>query len=313
MLNSRRLFIALIAASTTACGTPQRLPKHESPHMKTIEINGVTINYEYKPNSKSGSDTVVLVHGFGASLESWNDIFPGLSAKNSVLRLDLRGHGLSGKPPDSLYSLADQADVVMNLIRKLSLHRVHLIGHSYGGGVVLMTYLANRNENSVDAINIKSLVLIDSAGYRQNFPFFVTAVEKPALQFLANLFPATLRAKVLLHKIMSVKSQITEERIHRYAKYFDLPGASHAIGEAARALIPPDLDDLVGQYKTIAVPTQIIWGKEDPAIPLDFGKRFASDIPNARLSTLANTGHVPHEERPIETLKIIQTFIKFAS
>jgi pimeloyl-ACP methyl ester carboxylesterase len=281
--------------------------------MKTIAINGVTINYEYERNSKSGSDTVVLVHGFGASLESWNDIYPGLSAKNSVLRLDLRGHGLSGKPPDSLYSLADQAEVLKSLIRGLSLQRVHLVGHSYGGGVVLMTYLSNRTDTAVDAISIKSLILIDSAGYRQNFPFFVTAVEKPALQFLANLFPSTFRAKVLLHKIMSVKSQITDERIDRYAKYFDLPGASHAIGEAARALIPPDLDDLVAQYRTIAVPSQIIWGEEDPAIPLDFGKRFASEIPNARLATLARTGHVPHEERPLETLEIIRAFIKYVS
>ena len=281
--------------------------------MKTVEINGTTINYEYEPNSKSEGDTVVLVHGFGASLESWNDIYPALSAKYSVLRLDLRGHGLSGKPLDSLYSLADQAEVLRTLIRNLSLQRVHLVGHSYGGGVVLMAYLSNRNNTVGDAINIRSLVLIDSAGYRQSFPFFVTAVEKPTLQFLSNLFPATLRARVLLHKIMSVKSQITEERIHRYAKYFDLPGASHAIGEAARALIPPDLDELVQKYRTIAVPCQIIWGEEDPAIPLDFGKRFANEIPNARLSTLPRTGHVPHEERPLETLKIIQTFIKYAS
>jgi len=281
--------------------------------MTTIEINGILINYQYEVNSKSGDDTVVLVHGFGASLESWNDIYPALSAKNSVLRLDLRGHGLSDKPLDALYSLKDQADILKGLVQRLALKKVHLIGHSYGGGVVLMTYLSNQQSNVHEAIEIQSLVLIDSAGYRQDFPFFITAVERPTLQFLTNLFPATLRARILLHKIMSVKSQITEERIHRYAKYFDLPGASHAIGEAARKLIPPNLDELVQQYRSIKVPCQVIWGEEDPAIPLKFGKRFAADIPKARLSTLPNTGHVPHEERPQETQAIIQNFIKHAS
>lgn len=254
----------------------------------------------------------MLVHGFGASLESWNDIYASLCAYHSVLRLDLRGHGLSAKPHDSSYSLADQAAIVTALIKKLNLQAVHLVGHSYGGGVVLMTYLENQRRNA-GAINVQSLVLIDSAGYRQNFPFFVTAVERPALQFLTNLFPATLRAKVLLHKIMSVKSQITDERISRYAKYFDLPGSSHAIGEAARALIPPDLDELVQRYKLITVPCQIIWGEDDPAIPIEFGKRFAADIPNNRLSILPKTGHIPHEERPQETLAIILEFIKSVS
>ena len=277
--------------------------------MNTTELNGISINFEHRINPKASGATVVLVHGFGASLESWNDIIDSLSARHSVLRFDLRGHGRSAKPIDQAYSLADQAQILKSLISKLALGQVHLVGHSYGGGVVLMSYLSELGNNRTTTA-VRSLVLIDSAGYRQDFPFFITAVEKPALQFLANLFPATIRARVLLTKIMKVQAQVSDERIHRYAKYFDLPGSSHAIGEAARALIPPDIDMWIAKYKEIAVPCQIIWGEEDPAIPVEMGYRFAQDIAASKISVLAHTGHIPHEERPDEVISILLKFFK---
>ncbi|MES2324937.1 MAG: alpha/beta fold hydrolase [Pseudomonadota bacterium] len=275
--------------------------------MKTMKINGTVINYEHRINPNWTGPTIVLVHGFGASLESWEEIFHALCETYSVVRLDLRGHGLSAKPLDSNYSLVDQAVILTALIEKLGLNAVHLVGHSYGGGVVLTAYISSLRAAGISPI--KSLILINSAGYRQEFPFFVTAVEKPLIQFFVNLFPAKLRASVLLHKIMMVKAQITGERIERYAKYFDLPGASHAIGEAARALLPADLDSWVASYRDISVPCLIIWGENDPAIPVEFAHRFKQDIPRSTLSILPDTGHIPHEERPQETLSIIKLFV----
>ncbi|WP_158219743.1 alpha/beta fold hydrolase [Ideonella sp. A 288] len=272
-----------------------------------VEVDGIQLRYQFTRRTGKGA-VVVLVHGFGASLESWTDIYAGLAEEHSVMRFDLRGHGLSSKPLDSNYSLRDQALLLVSILEKLRIQNVHLVGHSYGGGVVLMALLEHLK--SVNTIaRVRSLTLIDSAGYPQEFPFFVRAVESPLVQALTNLFPSTLRARVLLTKIMRVDSQVTSERIQRYARYFDLPGYSHAMGEAARALVPPDLAQLVLRYSSLAVPTQIIWGAEDPAIPVEMAHRFNADLPNSKLEIFKSTGHIPHEERPAETLAVLKKFI----
>jgi pimeloyl-ACP methyl ester carboxylesterase len=272
-----------------------------------VEIDGIQLRYQFTRRTKDDA-VVVLVHGFGASLESWTDIHAGLSEHHSVLRFDLRGHGLSSKPLDGQYSLRDQASLLVSLISKLNIAEVHLVGHSYGGGVVLMALLEHLHVTNPPA-TVRSFTLIDSAGYPQEFPFFIRAVEQPLIQALTNLFPATLRARVLLTKIMRVESQVTSDRIRQYAKYFDLPGYAHAMGEAARALIPPDLAKLVQKYKSLDFPAQIIWGAEDPAIPVEMAHRFKSDLPSAKLRIFKGTGHIPHEERPAETLAVLLNFL----
>ena len=76
---------------------------------------------------------MVLLHGFGASLESWNDILPLLSVEFRIYRLDLKGHGLSDKPRDGRYSTGEQARIVTTFIKDHQLQDVVLLGHSYGG------------------------------------------------------------------------------------------------------------------------------------------------------------------------------------
>lgn len=304
-----RLLITATCISVGACASVQQDNTHsiDGFNMEQISIDGLSVNFQYVKKRDKSKPTLVLIHGFGASLESWNDIFPALSERYSVIRLDLRGHGLTDKPNDTNYSLEDQALLVSRFLKEMGIDRAVLIGHSYGGGVTLMTYLLGQRAGF--GIPIEGLVLIDSAGYRQKFPFFVQAVENPALQFLSNLFPATLRAQVLLTRIFRVQSQVTQARVNQYARYFDLPGASHAIGQAARSLIPEDLDYWIAKYKDIDVPVLIIWGANDPVIRVATAEKFKADIPHAELVILDDTGHVPHEERPKEVLSTLLEFI----
>ena len=98
----------------------------------------ISINFDV---SGEGARPLLLLHGFGASMESWNDILPDLARMFRVYRLDLKGHGLSSKPRDGAYSISEQARIVAAFIREYKLSNVTLIGHSYGGSVALMTYV----------------------------------------------------------------------------------------------------------------------------------------------------------------------------
>ncbi len=297
--------LILILPLINACTHLQPTPR---PSMTHVDIQGVKVNYERSDLNNSGKPTLVFLHGLGASLESWNDIFPRLAAELPVVRLDLRGHGLTDKPNDDRYSLEDQALLLSSFIDTLKLQRVILVGHSYGGGVALMTYLMSKRDGR--DLPVEALILIDNAGYAQRLPFFVKTIENPALQFLSNLFPATVRSRVLLNSLFYVKSQVTDERVTRYAKYFDLPGAHHAVGQAAKSLVPKNLDYWVSRYRDIDVPVLIIWGENDPVIDVSIARRLSQDIHGSKLELLEETGHVPHEERPDEVIPLILDFAK---
>src|SRR3954463_14386986 len=144
------------------------------PARQSVVIGTDTISYERSGDSLSGRPTVVMLHGFGAAMESWSDIQPTIAAKYPVLRVDLKGFGMSSKPKDDKYSARDQADVVAGVLHSLDVRRAVLVGHSFGGAVTLATYLKLRAEGDS---RIVGLAFIDPAVYEQPLPFFISALQ----------------------------------------------------------------------------------------------------------------------------------------
>lgn len=272
-----------------------------------INVNGVRVRYDMTKCRKKGARTVVLIHGFGASMESWDDMYPLIRTEFNIIRYDLRGHGLSEKPIDNKYSIEEQADILMKLLAELKVKNVRLVGHSFGGGVALVAAIKNRNP-LVQGVVIEDMVLIDSAGYSQRFPFFLEISKKKPLQMVASFVPAKIRARFLLERIMKIKSKITESRVRAYARYFDAPGYNNALNRTARSLSSLDDDLYVRQYREISIPVLIIWGADDPVIPLGTAYRLSGDIKNSEVIVLDGVGHIPHEENPRLVAKLITDF-----
>jgi pimeloyl-ACP methyl ester carboxylesterase len=275
---------------------------------RTVKIAGVDIHF-HAALRKDGGPALVMVHGFGACLETWHDVYPALAEEFSVVRLDLKGAGFSAKPRDERYALRDQAGIVLDFLKALHLAKIVLIGHSMGGGVSLLTCLQNLDQKAAD---IAGLVLIDSAGYRQELPSFVTALRNPFTRPIAQLLPARLKVKLVLEQAFEVKSRITPDRIERYAFYLRLPGAGFALARTAKLILPPDLDTLTARYPEIEVPALILWGERDRVIPLEHAHRFRAALPASQLRILPDTGHVPHEERPLPVIEAITSFVRSA-
>jgi pimeloyl-ACP methyl ester carboxylesterase len=266
----------------------------------------IQINYEVHGN---GNSTLVFLHGFGASVETWRDIQLPLSKGNTLYFLDLKGFGLSSKPDDGKYSLEDQAEIVLAFLKAHNLRDITLVGHSYGGAVALFTYLRDRSGHARGII--RRLVLIDAAAYVQELPFFIDILRKPFINWVVmNLVPTQITASFTLHYLFYDENKLSEERITRYAEYFNQPGSYHSFVECARQIIPANPDSITALIKTIAVPTLIIWGANDPAIPLEEGQRLHQDIRNSKLVIIPNCGHIPHEESPEECLNAILNFLE---
>jgi pimeloyl-ACP methyl ester carboxylesterase len=222
--------------------------------------------------------------------------------------MDLKGSGFSGKPKDGQYAPSDQALLLVKFLRELGQTNIVLVGHSLGGGVALLTYLESTLPNQ--GITVRGLVLIDSAGYSQNLPFFVLAVKNPVTRFISYLMPPYYRARFVLNRIIKVKEQVTPDRVHRYAYFLNRPGSRYSLHQTAKQIAPQNASELIAKFSTITIPTLIIWGENDPVIPVENARSFNRDIPSSRLVVLTDTGHIPHEERPAQTLEILDGFLE---
>jgi pimeloyl-ACP methyl ester carboxylesterase len=269
----------------------------------TFHYNNIAIRYyEY-----GKGNPIILVHGFGASTYSWRHIYKPLAERNRVIVIDLKGFGLSDKPLDNKYSPFDQADIVSDFIYSNNFESVIVAGHSYGGFVALLTYLKQQSEGR-DII--KKLVLIDSVGYKQKVPLFIRILRIPLLsRIFLSIVPSYYNAKLVLKKCFFDEEQISDEIIRAYASPQDMKGAHHALIKTANQLFIRNDVEIMAKYKDIEVPVLVIWGEEDEILtPLDATK-FNKDIANSKLAIIPNCGHIPHEEKPGETIKILLDFI----
>ncbi len=269
---------------------------------KIFAYEGINISY-----IDHGFGTpMVLIHGFGASSYSWRHIINRFAGEYRVFAIDLKGFGLSDKPNDFNYSIKNQSSIIKQFIEKNCLKDIVLVGHSFGGAVSLLTCLdLKESENT-----IKALILLDSASYEQAFPYFIRLLTIPVLNRLSlMLIPAKMNARLLLKKAFFDDSKITEEMVNIYAYYSGLEGSHNALITTAKQIIPDDITWIVQQYKEIKIPVLVIWGERDEIIPLSNGQRLARDIPYARLESISNCGHIPHEECPEATNKLFENFL----
>lgn len=265
--------------------------------------SGLSLHYESHGHGKP----VVLIHGLGINSHTWRHLVAPLSQHHRVITLDLKGHGMSPKPDDEMYSLYDQAGLVSRFIIEHDLRNVTLVGHSYGGGVALASavYL-----NRTDPDRLERLVLIDSIAYEQSLPMFVRLLATPVLgPLLIQLVPETRQIRSIMELTYYDDRLIESETVEQYAQSLRSPGAKSALLSTARQILPADLEAFAQLYRELGVDTLILWGKEDEIVPLGIGQRLAFDLPNTTFEVLAETGHAPQEERPEETLRLIEGFL----
>ena len=250
---------------------------------------------------------MLLIHGFGASSYSWRHIIAPLAQKYRVITIDLKGFGESPKPRDDLYSVYEQARLVRNFILENDLQNVRIIGHSYGGGVALVTsiYLAASHPNLQN-----SLVLIDSIAYPQDLPDFVEVLATPVLgPLLIYTIPNAIQVKSLLKKVYFNDALIPQSAIDHYAGNLDKPNAKYATLTTARQMLPIDLQQFSNNYSSLTIPTLIIWSKDDEIVPLEIGERLHADLPNSRMVVIKDVGHAVQEEKPSLLLPHLQQFL----
>jgi pimeloyl-ACP methyl ester carboxylesterase len=132
--------------------------------------------------------------------------------------------------------------------------------------------------------------------------------QTPVVNKLLTFLTPRFVVKSSVENVYADKSRITDALVDRYFELSLRSGNRQALVD--RMQMPLDTSRLP-QIKTIAQPTMVLWGAEDGLIPVESAYRFQKDLPNDTLVILKNSGHVPMEENPEESLEVVLPFIAY--
>jgi pimeloyl-ACP methyl ester carboxylesterase len=272
--------------------------KYAYPSSSFISIDDMNVHYR----DVGKGEAILLIHGTGASLHTWEKWIDILSPSYRVISFDLPGFGLTGPDPNHNYQISRYTAILDSLMVKLKVDSFHIAGNSLGG-LVAWHYTTQFPQK------ILTLNLIDAAGLPQpgkKPPFIFQLAKLPVLStLLQKVTPKSIIEKSMLD-VYKNDQLVTEKLIDRY---FEL-----SLREGNRTAFVKRMSQLneklvVSDLKNITVPVLIQWGKDDRWIPLANAFEFQKLIPNAEL-IIYDSGHVPMEENPMETVKDYMIFLE---
>ena len=306
-MNVRRLLgIVLCVFFLSACGLfMKKLPSGEIPdktvkdHM--VKVKGLDFHYtEYPGEGK----TLVLLHGFGSSTYTWEDMAAILNKEGfHVYALDIKGFGWSEKPLDSRYDVSAFMEDVDDWMDVMKIQKAVVVGNSMGGAIT--TLLSRHHPDRVDR-----MVLIDAGGYPMKLPLPIKMARLPLAGFFSKLYFGPWMIRMNLKQVMFDKTKVTEAKVNAYYKRMCSENALDIQIKTARSIDFSKHSLIRDAARENNTKTLIIWGKNDKWIPLEtVGYKFREDLVNSTLSVIPDCGHIPQEEKPEVTAKLISDFI----
>jgi pimeloyl-ACP methyl ester carboxylesterase len=242
---------------------------------------------------------VILLHGFGSSLQTWDGWAAILQTRFRVIRFDLPGFGLTGADPTGDYSDARTVQVLGALMDRLGLARASLAGNSLGGKIAWQ-FAADHPDRVV------RLILVSPDGYAS--PGFEYG-KRPSVPAVMRLLPYTLpraMVRMTLAPAFADPAAMTPALVTRYQDMMLAPGVRQAMLDRMGQvlLVPPD-----PALRRITAPTLLLWGERDAMIPFSNSADYLRALPHARLIALPALGHVPQEEAPAESAAAVAAFL----
>lgn len=298
-------FFVIVAAivSLMSCAVPTQAPRPLDPQDRFYDHRGVKIRFRIIGTGAP----VVFIHGFGASLDTWRYVTDDLKTNHQLILLDLKGHGLSGRPGDTAYTLSDHAEIVLGLIRHLGLKDVAIVGHSFGTIVAVAAAVAAK---AAAAPNITGLVIIDGALAAEHMPFFLKLVRVPVLGWLnVKLTTARFRTRLMLLRAFYDDSKVTDELVELYSRYQTIPGTEQAMLATARRMVPENLPEIRQKIACLEIPVLNVWGEQDAVVTRAGAESVCEILPQCRLVVIPNAGHIPQEEAPLQVIPVLREFL----
>lgn len=292
---------------------------HSPSHLRAVSVEDPSLQFRtihgYRRAFRVAGNgpVLLLIHGIGSNSTSWTPVHSALAQRFTVIAPDLLGHGESDKPRTD-YSLGAFANDMRDLLGTLGIDRVTIVGHSYGGGVAMQ--FAYQYPHLVERI-----VLVSPGGVAEDVSAALRLAALPmAGEALAMLrLPGARRAIRFLGRAASGNllgaTKFGREIVDAVDLLEDLR-ESDAVAAFTRTL--RSAVDGRGQFVTMlnrsylvqSIPMQLIWGDEDPVIPVDHARIAHTAMPHSQLEIFEKCGHVPFRDQPDHFVEVVERFIE---
>ncbi|MEZ5044284.1 MAG: alpha/beta hydrolase [Saprospiraceae bacterium] len=275
--------------------------KYAYPDSRFVKIEEMEVHYR-----KTGSGpNLVLLHGTGASLHTWEEWTKELQDSFTIISLDLPAFGLTGPfIKDVDYGIRHYASFLDGFVKAIGVDRFFLAGNSLGG-LIAWKYTLDY------PAKVKKLILLDAGGFPRDTTgktplAFSLAQNKITAAILKKVTPTALFKKSL-SEVYGDPAKVNDELLQRYFELFLRPGNRQAyvdrINQKETVIDPQNLTQ-------ITQPCLILWGDMDRWIAVQNAHKFAALLPNDTLIIYPGVGHVPMEEIPQQTVADVRFFLQ---
>jgi pimeloyl-ACP methyl ester carboxylesterase len=286
------------------------------PDSRFVDVNSLQVHYKIAGQGEPTAEnlTLVLLHGFGASVFSWREVMEPLaeslaSEAGTVIAFDRPAFGLTERPlpgqwvGESPYSVEYQVELTVGLLDALGVERAILVGNSAGGAISMLTALTYPQR--VQALVLVDPAVYDHGGWMGLLRFFA---DTPQMQRIGPLVARRIRGWGMdfSRSAWHDPSQITAEVWVGYLKPLQAENWDRALWEMTRASRPHNLTERLAE---IQMPCLVITGDDDRIVPTDQSIRLADELPDAELVIIPDCGHIPHEECPELFLQAVTDFL----
>ena len=274
-----------------------------SPTGRFVSIAGIDTYYEHYG---SGPPLILIPPG-GAHTSTWRNNIPALSRAHEVWTFDLPGSGYTDKPATFPYTHRAYAKFVADFMTTMGIRKAVLAGQSLGGTVALEFALDFPDRTA-------GIVLIDAGGYSRRGiklgslnPLRYSLINAILMSF--SSYPAVVKSVYSFLYVNPARFARDAALVSEACDINRTPHARDAFYWMQRGVnfdfVLPD----PSRIKSVAVPTLILWGREDKVIDVQTAVRFHRDIAGSQLIVVDDAGHMPHEERADAVNQAIMSFL----
>ena len=264
-----------------------------------IDLDGHSTHYI----EMGTGEPVILIHGFLYDTFTWHNNMNALAKHFKLFAIALWGFGYSTREPlDYGYPL--YAEQLLMFMDALNIEKASLVGHSMGGGTAI--YFAVHHPDRVD-----KLVLVDAAGMPNPLPLLGRLTNLPLVgELMYGMRGNFMRRMALKTNWIHDESFITDSYFENATRFHKVKGSTKVMLTILRKQFFHTLPDKVRALGELNIPTLIVWGRHDTAIPLARGHEMHALLRGSRLEVLDNVGHCPHDET---FARFNQTAVEFLS
>ncbi|GAA2103225.1 alpha/beta fold hydrolase [Microlunatus panaciterrae] len=272
---------------------------------QTATLHGHSLSYL---DSGDGS-AVLFVHGLLGSHRNWAHLIDRLDDTHRVVVPDLFGHGASAKPMGD-YSLGAHAATLRDLLDRLGIDRVTLVGHSLGGGISLeFCYLFPER--------VRRLILVGSGGLGREVSPLLRSATLPGAELVLSVVASNWvrgRAESVGRVLSKAGWRPGSDLTALWQGYASLGDADsrRAFLATTRAVVDPGGQSVSARAllpEIAKIPLLVVWGTRDRMIPPWHATAAQAAVPGCRVELFEGSGHFPHLDEPDRFAEVVRDFI----